>query len=220
MSYTYVFCAVCRKRIKRRTAEYNRKIRSGQTEFYCTKHSGLAKSIRYGIKTGKETRTCDECLREFTVRASSPRIFCSSSCSASNSNRRRGVEKPNCLFCGVKLRRRSRKFCTTTCQKLFEWEQTKLAIVEHACFSGPKEAKRFLLETVGHVCIICLRKSWMSKPIPLVLDHIDGNADNWHISNMRLICANCDAQTDTYKGKNRGFGRHARRQRYKEGKSY
>ena len=38
-------------------------------------------------------------------------------------------------------------------------------------------------------------------------------------NNFRLICGNCDMQTDTFAGKNRHHGRFWRRQRYKEGKS-
>ena len=33
-------------------------------------------------------------------------------------------------------------------------------------------------------------------------------------------CKNCDAQTDTYKSKNKSNGRFVRRQRFKEGKPY
>ena len=35
-----------------------------------------------------------------------------------------------------------------------------------------------------------------------------------------MICPNCDAQTDFYKGKNIGRGRKDRMKRYYEGKSY
>lgn len=52
------------------------------------------------------------------------------------------------------------------------------------------------------------------------MDHIDGNSENNDLDNLRLICCNCDAQTSTYKAKNIGKGRHYRRQRYAEGKSY
>lgn len=57
-------------------------------------------------------------------------------------------------------------------------------------------------------------------PLALVLDHIDGNPDNNHRDNLRLVCPNCDSQLPTFKSRNRGNGRSFRRQRYHEGKSY
>jgi len=60
----------------------------------------------------------------------------------------------------------------------------------------------------------------MDKPIPLVLDHIDGNSENWAIENLRLVCGNCDMLLPTYKSKNRGRGRAYRRDRYASGKSF
>ena len=56
--------------------------------------------------------------------------------------------------------------------------------------------------------------------MPVVMDHIDGNSDNWLDSNLRLVCGNCDMQLPTYKNKNKGKGRHSRRLRYQQGKSY
>lgn len=44
----------------------------------------------------------------------------------------------------------------------------------------------------------------MGKPIPLEIDHIDGNSDNDSKENLRVICLNCHGQTSTYRGKNRG----------------
>ena len=58
------------------------------------------------------------------------------------------------------------------------------------------------------------------QKIVLELEHIDGNSDNNDLKNVCLICPNCHSQTDTYKGKNVGQGRHYRRVRYAEGKSF
>jgi hypothetical protein len=51
----------------------------------------------------------------------------------------------------------------------------------------------------------------MGQPIPLVVDHIDGNPTNHAITNFRLVCGNCDMQLPTYKAKNKGNGRKYRR---------
>jgi hypothetical protein len=55
-------------------------------------------------------------------------------------------------------------------------------------------------------CEICKRKNWMGSPIPLQLDHINGRRSDNRLENLRVICPNCHAQTDTYCGKNRGRG--------------
>ena len=52
------------------------------------------------------------------------------------------------------------------------------------------------------------------------LNHQPTILENHVEENLCLLCPNCHSQTLTYKGKNRGNGRYARRKRYKEGKSY
>lgn len=53
-------------------------------------------------------------------------------------------------------------------------------------------------------CEICLRDSWNGRPIPLELDHINGRRDDNRLANLRILCPNCHAQTDTYRGRNIG----------------
>jgi len=53
-----------------------------------------------------------------------------------------------------------------------------------------------------HRCSMCKLSEWNGKPIPLEIDHIDGCHTNNTYENLRPICPNCHAQTDTYKGKN------------------
>ena len=53
-----------------------------------------------------------------------------------------------------------------------------------------------------HKCEKCNLEEWNNLPIPLELDHINGiNTDN-RIENLQILCPNCHAQTDTYRGKN------------------
>ena len=80
--------------------------------------------------------------------------------------------------------------------------------------------KNHLATLHGYCCSICGISDWNGKPIVLELEHKDGNHKNNLIENLSLICPNCHSQTDTYKAKNKGNGRHERRIRYKEGKSY
>ena len=52
-------------------------------------------------------------------------------------------------------------------------------------------------------CEKCGLKKWNKKPIPLELEHIDGNGKNNLLNNLKLLCPNCHAQTKTYRGKNK-----------------
>lgn len=156
--------------------------------------------------------------------------FCSRSCSVAYNNALKPKRASKLLYgtcknCSSVFRyrisdKRRGSYCSLQCQQDYTWEEKKKRIRKTKQFNTHIEARRYLKEKYGHVCKICKRKTWQGKPIPLVLDHIDGNSDNWAVSNIRRICANCDAQTDTYKGKNKGNGRHARRERYRNGLSY
>lgn len=68
----------------------------------------------------------------------------------------------------------------------------------------------YLIHKYGHKCMICGLSEWMNIKLPLVCDHIDGNAENNELDNLRIICNNCDSILPTFKGKNRGNGRKTR----------
>ena len=120
-----------------------------------------------------------------------------------------------------KVGRNSSKFCSNRCQGEFKLAENKNKFVKNGILNVyPSTLKKVFIALKGHKCAICGGFEWMGKPIPLVLDHIDGNSDNQDFDNIRVVCSNCDAQLPTYKSKNRGKGRVWRRKRYKEGKSY
>jgi hypothetical protein len=52
-------------------------------------------------------------------------------------------------------------------------------------------------------CSDCKLDTWMDQPIPLELDHIDGNHQNNTLDNLRLLCPNCHSLTPTFRGKNK-----------------
>lgn len=45
--------------------------------------------------------------------------------------------------------------------------------------------------------------NWQGGTISLEIDHIDGNNTNNQLSNLRYLCPNCHALTETYRGKNK-----------------
>jgi hypothetical protein len=45
---------------------------------------------------------------------------------------------------------------------------------------------------------------WREKPLPLILDHKNGNSRDNSPSNLRYLCPNCESQLETRGGRNRG----------------
>lgn len=128
--------------------------------------------------------------------------------------------KKICIQCKIEFEGNlERKFCSKSCSNLFKKVETKKRI-ELGIEKDYRWVKAYLIEKLGNICSSCGLSEWLNNPIPLVLDHIDGNSDNNKLENCRLLCNNCDSFTETYKGRNKGNGRYIRRLRYKQNKSY
>lgn len=75
-------------------------------------------------------------------------------------------------------------------------------------YQSYKLKKRLLKEGIKSiVCEECGLTEWRGQPIPLELHHINGvNSDN-RLENIKLLCPNCHALTETYRGLNKSAHR-------------
>jgi hypothetical protein len=182
------------------------------------------------LNSHKETE-CLNCEKKIHYK----RKFCGHRCFAIYSNKGKlrnpkgnngkifDCNKHFCLNCEKLLVRKpsTQKYCNNKCGVSYRWKVLKNKIEQSGLFADSDErargnARKYLTEKFGrHKCMICGLDEWLGKPIPLIVDHIDGDHKNNKIENFRLVCGNCDMQLPTYKGRNKKEGRAWRRKNNK-----
>jgi hypothetical protein len=197
---------------------------AGQLGYLKTKQLHEARYIEIREKYIKDPKKCKLCCSPlpYEIRWNK---FCSHSCAAKNNNkgvnRYKKIKKQNtCKNCGVYVKK---VFCSQACQMTLKWLKQKEKIETTGVFDSVRAqnyTKKYLIEVNGYACMICKAIEWQGQPIPLVLDHVDGDSTNNKVDNIRLVCANCDMQLPTYKNKNKGKGRASRMERYRLKKTY
>jgi hypothetical protein len=77
-------------------------------------------------------------------------------------------------------------------------------LVENSTYSNRQHLRHRLVSAglLKDECAIChLPPLWKDKKLTLVLDHKNGINDDYRIENLRLLCPNCNSQTDTFCGR-------------------
>ena len=78
-------------------------------------------------------------------------------------------------------------------------EQVFVADSNYKCSWRLRERYKSLLGI--NYCEYCLLSEWQGQPIPLEIHHVNGkNTDN-RLDNLVLLCPNCHALTDNYRGR-------------------
>lgn len=80
---------------------------------------------------------------------------------------------------------------TTELSKSMNWSDYK----------SPAAIKNNLIKLRGNQCESCRLLKWDNSVIPLELHHIDGNRTNNDEDNLKLLCPNCHAVTDNWRGR-------------------
>src|SRR4051794_6539810 len=76
-------------------------------------------------------------------------------------------------------------------------------LVEHSTFSRGHLKERLYGEGLKQRrCELCGQgEEWRGQPMSLILDHINGAADDNRFENLRIVCPNCAATFETHCGR-------------------
>ena len=81
-------------------------------------------------------------------------------------------------------------------------------LVKGSYFQSFKLKRRLLSEGLKEKkCESCNLTTWMGLEIPLELHHVNGDNSDNRIENLKLLCPNCHALTDSYRGLNKSAHR-------------
>lgn len=86
--------------------------------------------------------------------------------------------------------------------------ETRDVLVRESNYQSHKLKKRLLREGLKERrCECCGLSEWLGKPIPLELHHMNGDNHDHRLENLAILCPNCHALTETYRGRNKSARR-------------
>jgi Zn finger protein HypA/HybF involved in hydrogenase expression len=128
------------------------------------------------MSINKATSICKECCEEFNAHNSSVGLYCSNKCQSDHQYR----------------------------QYICRWLGGLEAGTVGKNLQLSAHIKRYLREQRGSACSVC---GWddrhpLDEAILTEFDHIDGDASNNKIGNLRVLCPNCHSKTSTFRARN------------------
>lgn len=155
------------------------------------------------------------------------RKYCDSSCAASSNNRTRldknnSIVESSCKQCSKVFEHKSsspRIFCSQKCLRQNEYERNVNSWLsgETTGYKGKTKqlcayVRKYLHETRGTACERC---GWDERhpvdgAVLTEVEHIDGNAENNLLSNLKILCPNCHSMTPTFRARNKNSKRERR----------
>jgi len=85
-------------------------------------------------------------------------------------------------------------------QKTFSDDEIFISNSPYRCNRRLKE-RLFSSGKKQRICESCGNAIWLGKPISLEVHHINGDNTDNRLSNLQVLCPNCHAQTDHYRGR-------------------
>lgn len=84
--------------------------------------------------------------------------------------------------------------------KTFDKKPIEFYLVKDGTFINNSVLRKRLVAEGLHKeeCSECRNTKWRGQPIPLELDHINGDNQDRRLENLRSLCPNCHALTPTY----------------------
>ena len=216
MKYTIV-CKVCQKVTER----------SAPNALFCSeecyrKNKTIEDARKKALIIRK--RICEWCKQEFIIVGRQQRYCCKEHQALIKHRRSKEWSKSQvhpCKNCGKEISGFGYQYWSLECGTQYRKQKHR---------EGIDWNRKVLTASMRHVIIEehgnkCSKCGWhevnqFTGLVPLEIEHIDGNSENNKKENLTVLCPSCHSLTATYKGANKGNGRHMRRQRYQDGKSY
>lgn len=217
-------CKVCAKTFEKSESEYKRQSSKGRSYFFCSLKCSTV--FQRNVETLKVREKYElnpnKCIKCGKVLSYEQRMYmtCGHSCGTQLAHDTKHFSKKYvkhgryktkpCKQCGCNTRS---IFCNKVCESCYKRNQTLIKLKNGEYIgkhTSTNSLRRSLIIERGHKCETCKIDNWQGSPVNLTLHHVDGDANNNTIENLKLLCWNCHSMTSNYGRKNKKSTRQFR----------